>query len=52
MIYCLFTLTFHSRVRISPSVPNDIKFVQRGFTKLLTDVYPPSPALDGGVLNS
>jgi hypothetical protein len=29
----LFTLTFHSRVPVSPLIPFNIKFIQRGFTE-------------------
>jgi hypothetical protein len=30
---CLFTSTFHGRVPVSPLIPYNIKFVQRGFTE-------------------
>jgi hypothetical protein len=33
MIFSLFTLTFHGRVPVSPLIPYNIKFVQRGFTE-------------------
>jgi hypothetical protein len=33
IIFCLFTLTFHGRFPVSPLIPYNIKFVQRGFTE-------------------
>jgi hypothetical protein len=33
MICCLFTLIFYGRVPVSPLIPYNIKFVQRGFTE-------------------
>jgi hypothetical protein len=32
-MFCLFTLTFHGRVPVSPLIPYSTKFIQRGFTE-------------------
>jgi hypothetical protein len=32
-MFCLFILTFYSRVAVSTLIPYDIKLVQRGFAE-------------------
>jgi hypothetical protein len=50
---CLFTLASHDRVPVSPLIPHDIKFVQRGFTERAAfeepPTLPPPQRLDGSL---
>jgi hypothetical protein len=36
IIFCLFALTFHGHIAMSPLIPYNIKFVQCGFTESTT----------------